>query len=107
MHAKNLQLDESVDLRAVAASCNGYVGADLEALCREASRLAHRRVSVTSADSVSLILTMEDWEGARAEVGPSMTRGVAKEVSNVSWDDIGGLRELKVKFFTNNLKEFF
>jgi len=32
LYAKNLHLDEKVDLQTVAAFCNGYVGADLEAL---------------------------------------------------------------------------
>ena len=41
---------------------------------------------------------MEDWVSAKSLVGPSMTRGVAKEVSKVSWDDIGGLKDLKVLY---------
>ncbi|XP_064968351.1 cell division control protein 48 homolog B-like isoform X1 [Musa acuminata AAA Group] len=96
LYSKNLQLDENVDLQSIAASCNGYVGADLEALCREAARFAYRRLS-DSRDKDALILKMEDWENARAEVGPSMTRGITKEVSKVSWDDIGGLKDLKKK----------
>ena len=38
---------------------------------------------------------MEDWKYATYEVGPSMTRGVTKEFKKVSWDDIGGLKDLK------------
>ncbi|XP_010932340.1 cell division control protein 48 homolog B isoform X1 [Elaeis guineensis] len=97
LHTKNLHLDGNVDLQAIAASCNGYVGADLEALCREAARFAHRRMLSCAGDGDSLVLRMEDWECARVEVGPSMTRGVTKEVSKVSWDDIGGLKDLKKK----------
>jgi len=41
---------------------------------------------------------MEDWESARSMVSPSITRGVTKEISIVSWDDIGGLKDLKVRF---------
>ncbi|KAJ8476260.1 hypothetical protein OPV22_019987 [Ensete ventricosum] len=96
LYSKNLQLDENVDLQSIAASCNGYVGADLEALCREAARFAYRRL-LDSRNKDALILKMEDWENARAEVGPSMTRGITKEVSKVSWDDIGGLKDLKKK----------
>ncbi|XP_008784367.1 cell division control protein 48 homolog B isoform X1 [Phoenix dactylifera] len=97
LHTKNLHLDGNVDLQSIAASCNGYVGADLEALCREAARFAHRRMLSCAGDGDSLVLRMEDWECARAEVGPSMTRGVTKEISKVSWDDIGGLKDLKKK----------
>ncbi|KAJ0980169.1 hypothetical protein J5N97_008424 [Dioscorea zingiberensis] len=97
LYAKNLPLDHNVDLQVVAASCNGYVGADLEALCREAARFAHRRCSIAGMGENELLVTMEDWDLARSEVGPSITRGVAKEVSKVSWDDIGGLKDLKRK----------
>ncbi|XP_066343193.1 cell division control protein 48 homolog B-like isoform X1 [Miscanthus floridulus] len=95
LYAKNLHLDEKVDLQTVAAFCNGYVGADLEALCREAAKLAyHRMLNISEGDKV-LKLHMEDWESARSMVGPSITRGVTKEISTVSWDDIGGLKDLK------------
>ncbi|XP_020257655.1 cell division control protein 48 homolog B isoform X2 [Asparagus officinalis] len=97
LYAKDLQLNDDVDLQAIAASCNGYVGADLEALCREATRFAYRRLSDTGKDDNIIKLKMEDWECARTEVGPSMTRGVSKEFKMVTWDDIGGLKDLKKK----------
>ncbi|CAL5068690.1 unnamed protein product [Urochloa decumbens] len=93
LYAKNLHLDEKVDLQIIAASCNGYVGADLEALSREAAKLAYRRM--VDRDEKVLKLLMEDWESARSKMGPSMTRGATKEISIVSWDDIGGLKDLK------------
>lgn len=97
LDSKTFQLDHDVDLQAIAASCNGYVGADLEALCGEAVRLAYRRVSETPKDASVIKLTMEDWKHATDEVGPSMTRGVTKEFKKVLWDDIGGLKDLKKK----------
>ncbi|KAJ6804851.1 cell division control protein 48-like protein B isoform X1 [Iris pallida] len=97
LHSKNLHLDPDVDLQAIAGSCNGYVGADLKALCREAARFAYRRLSDSGEDGQVPMLRMEDWKSAIFEVGPSMTRGVTKEVSEVSWDDIGGLTDLKKK----------
>ena len=78
----------------IAAFCNGYVGADLEALCREAAKLAYHRMLDTGENVLKLV--MEDWESARSMVSPSITRGVTKEISTVSWDDIGGLKDLKV-----------
>lgn len=99
LYSKIFQLDDNVDLQAIAASCNGYVGADLEALVREAARFAHRRLSgtVRGGDRATIIIKMEDWESARSEFRPSVTKGVTKEVAKVSWDDIGGLKNLKVK----------
>lgn len=88
-------MDPEVDLQAIAASCNGFVGADLEALCREAVMAALQRCSGTSENSTISLIT-EDWKHARSIVGPSMTRGITVEVPNVTWDDIGGLKDLKV-----------
>ncbi|XP_022149087.1 cell division control protein 48 homolog B [Momordica charantia] len=96
LYTRKVQLDLEVDLRAIAASCNGFVGADLEALCREAAMAALQRCSGTN-ENATLTLTTEDWKHARSVVGPSMTRGVTVEVPNVTWDDIGGLKDLKKK----------
>ncbi|KAM0883433.1 hypothetical protein ACQ4PT_031655 [Festuca glaucescens] len=84
-------------LETIAGYCNGYVGADLQALCREAARLAYHRLSNSSGDEEMITLLMEDWESARSEAKASMIRGVTKEAPTVSWDDIGGLKDLKKK----------
>lgn len=97
LYTKQLPLDPTVDLRSVAASCNGYVGADLEALCREAAGSFFKRSSDSDDKEGARSLTMDDWEIARSVVGPSVTRGVAKEIPKVSWADIGGLKDLKKK----------
>ncbi|KAI6676906.1 hypothetical protein NL676_037702 [Syzygium grande] len=93
LYTKKVPLDPTVDLRSVAIMCNGYVGADLEALCREATSFALKRFS----DIEQVLVTMEDWDYARSIVGPSITRGVTVEIPKVSWDDIGGYKELKRK----------
>jgi hypothetical protein len=41
-----------------------------------------------------LTLLIEDWESARSQVKASMIKA-----SSVSWDDIGGLKDLKVEIF--------
>lgn len=89
-------MDANVDLEAIATSCNGYVGADLEALCREATMSAVKRSSDANKCAGVLSVTMEDWRHARSVVGPSITRGVTVEIPKVTWEDIGGLRDLKV-----------
>ncbi|KAM3706984.1 hypothetical protein ACJW31_03G191200 [Castanea mollissima] len=97
LYTKKVPLDPNVDLRTIAASCNGYVGADLEALCREATIIAVKRSSDANEDAGVLSLTIEDWEHARSIVGPSITRGVTVEIPKVTWEDIGGLKDLKKK----------
>ncbi|KAF0891824.1 hypothetical protein E2562_011003 [Oryza meyeriana var. granulata] len=97
LYTKNLHLGDCVDLQSVAASCNGYVGADLQALCREAARRAYGRLSNSSESENVLTLIMEDWESAKSVAKNSVTRGVTKEIPAVSWDDIGGLKDVKKK----------
>lgn len=80
-------------------SCNGYVGADLEALCREAAMSAVQRSNAIVENDDMWCITMDDWKLARTIVGPSITRGVTVEIPKVSWDDIGGLNDLKVGIF--------
>ncbi|BAT99141.1 Cell division control protein [Vigna angularis] len=96
LYTKTIPLDPSIDLKSIAALCNGYVGADLEALCREATMIAIKRYS-NAEDASNFSLTMKDWKNARSVVGPSITRGVTVEIPKVTWEDIGGLKELKKK----------
>ncbi|XP_050220376.1 cell division control protein 48 homolog B-like [Mercurialis annua] len=90
LYTKNLPLKPNVDLQAIAASCNGYAGADLHALCRDAKDFAKGNAGV-------FCLTMEDWEHARSVIGPNITRGVTVEIPKVRWEDIGGLKDVKEK----------
>lgn len=94
---RKLHLDSNVDLQAIAASCNGFVGADLEALCREAALPAIKRNLGANKDAGVFSLTTEDWKHARSVVRPSITRGVTVEIPKVTWEDIGGLKDLKVR----------
>ena len=54
-----------------------------------------RSNAVAKKDGVWFI-TIDDWMLAKSCVGPSITRGVTVEIPKVSWDDIGGLNDLKV-----------
>ncbi|CAH1417050.1 unnamed protein product [Lactuca virosa] len=97
LYTKKVPLDPSVKLETIASLCNGYVGADLEALCREATMCALKRSSNGINEDNVCSLLMDDWKIARSIVGPSITRGVTVEIPKVSWDDIGGLNDLKKK----------
>ncbi|KAG2276383.1 hypothetical protein Bca52824_058938 [Brassica carinata] len=91
LYTKKVSVDPTLDLQAIATSCNGFVGADLEALCREAT------ISASKRSSDSLILTSQDFKVAKSVVGPSITRGITVEIPKVTWDDVGGLKDLKKK----------
>jgi AAA family ATPase len=73
----------------LARDTHGFVGADLQALVGEAGRGAGRAGAAT--------VTREHLLAARTKVKPSAMREVVVEVPEVSWEDIGGLEELKLK----------
>ncbi|RLM34054.1 CDC48 family AAA ATPase [Haloarcula sp. Atlit-120R] len=79
VHTRNKPLADGVDLDELARRTDGYVGADIEAVAREASMAATREFinSVDPeeiGDSVSNVrVTMDHFEHALEEVGPSVT----------------------------------
>jgi transitional endoplasmic reticulum ATPase len=82
---------------------NGYVAADLMALCREAINHAiekwMRQQSEPMYEDVSVgdkaKLTLEDFAAAMAKIGPSIQRGFETMVEKKTWEDIGGLEPVK------------
>ena len=79
VHTEHKPLADDVDLAAIARRTEGYVGADLEAVAREASMCASREFvgSVTREEvreSVGNVrVTMAHFERALEEVNPSVT----------------------------------
>jgi transitional endoplasmic reticulum ATPase len=80
VHSEHKPLADDVDLDELASRTEGYVGADIEAVCREASMAASREFinSVSReevAESVGNVrVTMAHFEQALEEVGPSVTQ---------------------------------
>jgi transitional endoplasmic reticulum ATPase len=78
VHTRDKPLADDVDLDDLAARTDGYVGADIEAVTREASMAASREFidSVSPEeidDSVGNVrVTMDHFEHALEEVGPSV-----------------------------------
>ncbi len=105
IHTRNMPLAKDVDLDWLADVTYGFVGADLEALCKEAAMAALRRVlpgiswkkekELPKEVLEKLQVTMQDFKTALKLVGPSAMREVLVEVPNVRWSDIGGLEEVK------------
>jgi transitional endoplasmic reticulum ATPase len=93
-----------VDLDRLATITHGFVGADLEALGREAAMSALRRLMpdidfaqarIPYEKLMAMEVTMHDFLEALAEIEPSAIREVFVEVPDVSWDDVGGLDHVK------------
>ncbi|KAJ1821319.1 AAA+-type ATPase [Coemansia sp. RSA 2599] len=81
------------ELQALASSTHGFVGADLEALVREAAILAIKESS--SSDASSLYIEYRHLCRALALVRPSCMREAALEIPRVRWEDIGGQHTTK------------
>ncbi|MBO8180908.1 MAG: CDC48 family AAA ATPase [Archaeoglobus sp.] len=104
IHTRKMPLAEDVDLEELAEMTNGFVGADLEALCKEAAMHALRRVlpeidieaeEIPAEVLENLKVTREDFLEALKNIEPSAMREVLVEVPNVRWEDIGGLEHAK------------
>ena len=109
IHSRNMPLaaDEHefpVNIEKIAAVSHGYVGADLEYLCKEAAMKCLRRLlpelnleeeKIPPETLDKLIVNGDDFKKALVEVTPSGMREVFIENPDVSWDEIGGLAEVK------------
>src|ERR687883_543170 len=104
IHTRNMPLDTDVDQDRVAAVTHGFVGADLEYLCKEAAMKCLRKLlpelnleDEKLAPEVldKLIIVGSDFDNAIRDIMPSAMREVYLEPPDVSWDDIGGLEEVK------------
>jgi transitional endoplasmic reticulum ATPase len=104
IHTRNMPLTDSVNLDKVAGVSHGYVGADLEYLCKEAAMKCLRRLlpelnledeKLSPETLDKLVVNGEDFTKALVEVIPSGMREVFIENPDVKWTDVGGLKEVK------------
>ena len=104
IHTRGMPLAADVDLDHLAGATHGFVGADLEALAREAAMVALRRlmpsIDLASAEIpyerlMELEVTMADFLDALRDVEPSAMREVFTEVADVTWDEVGGMESVK------------
>ena len=104
IHSRNMPLTDDVDMMKMAAVSHGYVGADLEYLCKEAAMKCLRRLlpeinledeKLSPETLDKLIVNGDDFTKALVEVTPSGMREVFIENPDVKWDEIGGLTDVK------------
>lgn len=104
IHSRGMPLSQDVDMVHLAEITHGFVGADLEALCREAAMICLRRImpdidfgltQIPYEQLAKLEVHMDDFLGAMREVEPSAIREVFVEVPDVRWQDVGGLGAVK------------
>jgi len=109
IHTRNMKLDEDVDPESIAKDTHGFVGADMAALCTEAAMQCIREkmdlidIEEETIDAeilASMAVTQEHFKFALGTSNPSSLRETVVEVPNISWNDIGGLIDVK-----NELRE--
>lgn len=92
-----MPLEDSVSLEAIADLTVGMVGADLKAVCQKAAYTALRRQVSSLQGTIpdTMTVSQEDFLQALRQVKPSVLRSVEVESPDVSWEQIGGLHEIK------------
>jgi transitional endoplasmic reticulum ATPase len=104
IHTRGMPIAKDVNLEKLADISHGFVGADLQALAKEAAMRALRRVlpevdlsteSIPAETLRKIIVTMQDFMDIIKEMEPSAMREVFVEVPDVKWEDIGGLSSIK------------
>jgi transitional endoplasmic reticulum ATPase len=106
IHTRGMPLAKRVDLKELARTTFGFVGADLAALTREAAIESVRRIMPKldlSAEQIdpeilqSLQVTRQDFVEALKRVQPSAMREVMVQTPDVRWEDIGGLDDAQMR----------
>merc|ERR1719228_1477097 len=104
IHTKNMKLNDDVDLEQVASETHGHVGADLAALCSEAAlQQIREKMDLIDLDDDqidaevlnSLAVSRDNFRFAMGKSTPSALRETVVEVPNTTWEDIGGLENVK------------
>jgi transitional endoplasmic reticulum ATPase len=104
IHTRGMPLEPDVKLEEMARVTHGFVGADLQALGKEAAILAVRRVlpeikmeetKIPTKILNKIKVKMQDFQDALRDVQPSAMREVLVQVPDVKWEDIGGLTDIK------------
>ncbi len=105
IHTRGMPLLKSVNLEEIANLTHGFVGADLEALTKEAAMNVLRKLlpkmKLDGEEQIpleileQLLVGHEDFIEALKTVRPSAMREVLVETPNVNWESIGGLETIK------------
>jgi len=107
IHTRNMKLDEDVEPESIARETHGFVGADIAALCTEAAMQCIREkmdlfdIEDETIDAEildSMAVSMDHFKHALGVSNPSSLRETVVEVPNTTWEDIGGLEEVKVRW---------
>ena len=105
VHMRGMPLTEDVSVDALAGMTQGFVGADLAALCREAAMKCVRShmkdldldKPIPAAILEGMKVSMSNFRDALADVEPSGMREVLVEIPKITWEDVGGLDDVRAQ----------
>ncbi|VVB77704.1 VCP-like ATPase [uncultured archaeon] len=107
IHTRGMPLAKDVDLDQLASVTHGFVGADINALAKEAAMIVLRRLlpkldlkeneEIPEEVLKELRVSHKDFSEALRVVRPSAMREVLVETPNIGWSDVGGLDSVKVE----------
>ena len=104
VHTRQMPISEDFEINWVLDNTYGFVGADLAALVREAAMRALRRYlpeieleeeTIPPEVLEKMEVRMNDFKEAIKDVEPSALREIYVEIPEVTWEEVGGLHEVK------------
>ncbi len=104
IHTRGMPLSDDVDLKKIANELHGYTGADIRALCREAAIKALRRYlpeiyleneNISPEILEKLMITSSDFYEGMKGVIPTAMREVYVETPKITFDNVGGMNNIK------------
>ena len=104
IHTRGMPIADDFDMEWILENSYGFVGADIMSLTREAAMKALRRYlpeidldqdEIPPEVLEKMEVQMNDFKIAIREIEPSALREIYVEIPEVSWDDVGGLDEVK------------
>ena len=104
IHTRGMPISDDFEIDWLLDNTHGFVGADISALVREAAMKALRRYlpeidldeeQIPAEVLEKMEVKMSDFKLAIKEIEPSALREIFLEVPEVSWDQVGGLKEVK------------
>ncbi len=105
IHTRGMPLDKDVDLLSLSKQAQGFVGADINIVVKEAALHSIQRVipeidfdrikEIDVSVLQQIVVKMSDFEKALTEVSPSSLREVVVEIPNITWDSVAGLEKIK------------
>ena len=112
---KNNKISKNINFREIAKKTPGYLAADLQSLARAAGHNAINRLIknhnsektnennenhlISNLDLQNLYIEQEDFNFALTQIQPTSKREGFSTIPNVSWDDVGGLKDLREELY--------